>query len=129
MKCVRHLSTKVTAQREPIPGSAQVANSAGGYAYPVTDWVQLDRFLILGTEGGSYYASEHTLTREGAEAVLRCITEDDVRGVARIREVSVSGRAPKNDPAIFALAMAAKLGDEPTRRAAFAAVPSTFRLC
>jgi 60 kDa SS-A/Ro ribonucleoprotein len=127
MKYVRQFSTKVTPQREPIPGSAQVANSAGGYAYPVTDWVQLDRFLILGTEGGSYYASERELTRQSAEAVLRCIHEDGARAVARIRDVSVSGRAPKNDPAIFALAMAAKLGDEPTRRAAFAAMPEVAR--
>ena len=127
MKYIRHVATKVTPQHEPILGSAQVANSAGGYAFPVTDWVQLDRFLILGTEGGSYYASEHKLTRESAEAVLRCIKEDGARAVARIREISVSGRAPKNDPAIFALAMAAKLGDEPTRRAAFAAMPEVAR--
>jgi 60 kDa SS-A/Ro ribonucleoprotein len=127
MKYVRHVSTKVTPQHEPIPGSAQVPNSAGGYAFPVTDWVRLDRFLILGTEGGSYYASEHELTRDSAEAILRCIKEDGARAVARIREMSVSGRAPKNDPAIFALAMAAKLGDEPTRRGAFAAMPEVAR--
>lgn len=127
MKYVRHVATKVTPQHEPILGSAQVANSAGGYAFPVTDWVQLDRFLILGTEGGSYYASERELTRDSAEAVLRCVKEDGARAVARIRDMSVSGRAPKNDPAIFALAMAAKLGDEPTRRAAFAAMPEVAR--
>ena len=127
MKYVRHVATKVTPQHEPILGSAQVANSAGGYAFPVTDWVQLDRFVILGTEGGSYYASERELTRGSAEVVLRCIKEDGARAVARIREMSVSGRAPKNDPAIFALAMAAKLGDEPTRRAAFAAMPEVAR--
>ena len=36
-------------------------------------------------------------------------------------------RAPKNDPAIFALAMAAGLGDEPARRAALAARPQVCR--
>jgi 60 kDa SS-A/Ro ribonucleoprotein len=35
--------------------------------------------------------------------------------------VSDAGRAPINDPAIFALAMAAKLGDFETRRSALAA--------
>ena len=39
----------------------------------------------------------------------------------------ITGRAPKNDPAIFALAMAAKLGDEATRRAAYAALPVVCR--
>src|SRR6266550_8600616 len=90
-----------TPQSEPIAGT--VANSAGGYAFPVDDWVRLDRFLILGSEGGSYYAGERALTRDSAEAVLRCIKADGPRAVARIREISRSGRAPRNDPAIFAL--------------------------
>ena len=127
MKYVRHVSTRVTPQREAIPGSIQVKNSAGGYAFPVDDWIRLDRFLILGTEGGSYYAGERALTRENAEAVLRCIKQDGPKAVKRIRDISHSGRAPRNDPAIFALAMAAKLGDEPTRKASFAAVPDVAR--
>jgi len=63
MKYVRHFSTKATSQRQAIPGSSQVPNSAGGYAFPVDDWTRLDRFLILGSEGGSYYAGERELTR------------------------------------------------------------------
>jgi 60 kDa SS-A/Ro ribonucleoprotein len=127
VKYVRHVSTRITPQREPIPGSTQVPNSAGGFAYPVDDWVRLDRFLILGSEGGSYYAGERQLTRENAKAVLRAIKGDGLKAVARIRDISHSGRAPRNDPAIFALAMAAKLGDEPTRKAAFAALPDVAR--
>jgi 60 kDa SS-A/Ro ribonucleoprotein len=45
---------------EPIPGSTQVPNATGGYAFPVDDWVRLDRFLILASEGGSYYAGRTT---------------------------------------------------------------------
>jgi 60 kDa SS-A/Ro ribonucleoprotein len=41
--------------------------------------------------------------------------------------VSHEGRAPKNDPALFALAMAAGLGDEATRRAALDALPQVAR--
>ena len=43
-------------QWEPLPG--QVANSAGGHSWAVDEWTRLRRFLILGSEGGSYYASE-----------------------------------------------------------------------
>ena len=64
-------SFRRTPQSEPIPGA--VANSAGGYAFPVDDWVRLERFLVLGSEGGSYYAGERALTRQNAEAVIRCI--------------------------------------------------------
>ena len=120
--------TRKTPQRQPIPGSTQVMNSAGGYAWAVDDWMRLSRFLILGSEGGSYYATEQTLTRENAEAVLRCIQADGLRVVREIVAVSDSGRAPKNDPALFALAMCAGLGDAETRRAALAALPQVARI-
>ena len=114
-------------QWAPIPGADQAPNSAGGFAWEVDDWARLRRFLILGSEGGSYYATEWTLTRENAQAVERCIREDGLRAVLEISRVSEEGRAPKNDPALFALAMAAGLGDEPTRRAALAALPRVAR--
>src|SRR5215470_14302404 len=114
-----------TPQSEPIAGT--VANSAGGHAFPVDDWTRLDRFLILGSEGGSYYASETALTRENAGAVLRCIAADGARAVARIVEISEQARAPKNAPAIFALALATAVGDEATRNAAFAALRRVAR--
>ena len=116
-----------TPQSEPTANENQIANSAGGYAYAVDDWKRLDRFLILGSEGGSYYATGRKLTRENAEAVLRCIAEDGARVVRRIVEISDAGRAPKNDPAIFALALAAGLGDEATRQAALGALPQVCR--
>ena len=47
--------------------------------------------------------------------------------VDRIVEVSESGRAVKNSPALFALALAAAEGDLKTRRAAFAALPRVAR--
>ena len=121
-------SRKKTPQSQAIPGSAQVPNSAGGHAWPVDDWMRLERFLILGSEAGSYYAAERALTRANAEAVERCIRLDGKRVVKRVAAVSDAGRAPKNDPAIFALAMAAKLGDLETRRAALAALPKVCRI-
>ena len=36
---------RVTPQSQPIPGSAQVRNSAGGYSWEVDDWTRFDRFL------------------------------------------------------------------------------------
>ena len=102
-------------------------NSAGGYAWAVDDWARLRRFLILGSEGGSYYAGEWKLTRENAEAVERCLAADGARTVATIVAISEAGRAPKNDPAVFALAMAAGAGDEATRKAALAALPRVCR--
>jgi 60 kDa SS-A/Ro ribonucleoprotein len=103
----KHFSTRVTPQSEPIPGKPMVQNSAGGYSFAVDDWKRLDRFLILGASQGSFYASEKKLTIENAKVVQKLLDEDGARVVKRIVEISDGGKAPKNDPAIFALAMAA----------------------
>ncbi|MDB6029461.1 MAG: Prophage Clp protease-like protein [Verrucomicrobiales bacterium] len=96
---------RVTPQSQPIPGSSQVRNSAGGYSWEVDDWQKLDRFLILGAEGGTYYIGERDLVKQNHDAIIRCIKFNGARVVNRIVEISESGRAPKNDPAIFALAL------------------------
>lgn len=127
-KAYQDFSTRRTPQSQPIPGSEQIENLAGGYAWQIDDWQRLDRFLILGSEGGTYYVSEQKLTRQNGETVLRCIKEDGQRVVARIVEISEAGRAPKNEPALFALAMSLKLGDVPTRKAAAEALPRVARI-
>lgn len=127
----RYFATRVramlTPQSEPVPGSGQVPNSAGGYAWAINQWDRLDRFLVLGSEGGTYYVGERKLTLENAHAVADCLAQDGPRVVARVVEMSESGRAPRNDPALFVLAMAAGLGDVPTRAAALAALPRVAR--
>jgi len=108
-----------TSQSQPIPGTTQVPNSAGGYAWPADDWTRLDRFLILGAEGGTYYIGERELVKENHDTLVRCIQADGVRAVNRIVEISHSGRAPKNDPAIFALALVAAHGNAEAKALAF----------
>ena len=104
-----------TLQTQPQPDKNQVQNSAGGYVYVIDPWARVDRFLILGSEGGTYYAAEHTLTHENAKNLAERIRENGLRVVERIVEISTQGRAAKQDPAIFALAMCAGWGDEATR--------------
>lgn len=128
MKTYTTFSTKKTPQSEPIPNKQMIKNSAGGYAFAINDWQRLDRFLILGTEGGTYYASERKITKENAECVLRCIQADGIRTVNHIVEISENGRAPKNDPALFALAMCAGLGDSKTKKYALSLLPRVARI-
>jgi 60 kDa SS-A/Ro ribonucleoprotein len=106
----------------------QVRNEAGGYVYSPDAMTLLHRFLILGSEGGSYYAGELQLTRENAANVEALIKADGLAVVNAIVEVSEGGRAPKNDPALFALAMCASFGDAQTRSAALAALPRVARI-
>lgn len=105
-----------------------VQNAAGGYVFEIDDWQRLRRFLILGCEGGSYYESERKLTLENSECIRRCLAADGKRTVEAIVEISDRGLAPKNDPAVFALACATKFGDDATRKLAFAALPKVCRI-
>lgn len=131
MDFTQHFATRLmrllTPQSEPVLGSTQVPNSGGGYSWPVDKWTRLDRFLVLGSEGGTYYIGERQLTQENALSVVECLAEDGPRVVRRVAEVSTAGRAPKNDPALFALAIAAGLGDAATKAAVWDALPRVAR--
>ena len=122
-------STKVTPQSRPIFGRNDMTkNNAGGYGWTVDKWMQLDRFLVLGTQGGTYYVNQDNLDIENADTIVECLKENGQRVVNRVVEISKEGRAPKNDYALFVLAMVSSLGDEATRKAAFNALPEVARI-
>lgn len=117
-----------TPQSEPIPESNQVANSAGGFAWQITPWQKLERFLILGAEGGTYYVGQADLIKQSHNATMACLKEDGVKVVKFVQDISWSGRAFKNDPAIFVLALAATHGNNATKAAAYQALPRVCRI-
>jgi len=119
---------RVTPQSQAIPGSTQVPNSASGYSWQVDDWTRFDRFLILGAEGGTYYITERDLVKQNHDALIRCIKANGVRAVNRIVEISDTGRAPKNDPAVFALALVAAHGNPEAKALAFQNLPGVCRI-
>ena len=125
----KNFNNKVTPQTQFVPGvKNQTKNSAGGVTFKVSPMDQLDRFLILGSESPTYYASANKATRSNARNVEKLIASNGIDVVNRVVEISVEGRAPKNDPAIFVLAMCAKLGDDATRKAAYAVLPKVCRI-
>lgn len=123
----KNFSTKKTPQSEPIPDKNMVANSAGGYSFKVGKRDLLERFLILGTEGGTYYISEKDLTIDNAQNVLNLIKTDGEFVVNKIVEISGAGRALKNDPALFSLAMASKHGNTKVQTMAYRALQKVAR--
>lgn len=112
------VSTRRTPQSEPDPAVAdrQKLNAAGGYAFKISDEARIHRFLTLGTTGGTYYTSERELTKANAEVVLAAARERGTWLAEQAIMISVEGRAPKQNPAIFALAAVAGLGDEGARK-------------
>ena len=118
--------------REPAPQTEalderQVQNNAGGFVFAIDNWARLDRFLILGSDAPTYYQQARALTRENAKCVERCLAADAARTIARTVEISDAGRAPKNDPAIFVLALGAAHAEPKVRQLALAALPKVCR--
>ena len=126
MSYLTRFTRTATPQREQIRAD-QVANSEGGFVFAVDPWMRLRRFLILGCEGGSFYANERDLTKENITSLDECMALDGPRVVAEIVSISRAGRAAKNDPAVFALARCASAEDLATRRVALAALPHVCR--
>lgn len=106
-----------TPQSQPLEG--QVKNSAGGYSYAVDKWALLERFLILGSEGGTYYIKEEELTERNAKNLIECIKEDANLVVHILTDISNNGRAVRNTPALFALAMVQKYGTDKDKQLAY----------
>jgi len=126
----RHTSRNVP-QSQPIPGreADMVRNDAGGYVFRKDVWTRLADFLVLGTEGGTYYASEQKHTLRNVRSVAEAIRTDGVRAVRMATEYSCGRppRVPKNHPCLYVVGVALVTGDVETRRAAADAVPRVAR--
>ena len=124
------VSTVSTPQTQRIPGRIdQVRNNAGGYVFGKDLWTKLEDFLILGTTGGTYYLREDRLTEANVDVLLQAIQEDGPRVVLLVTDISAARppRAPKNRPAVFALAAAFAYGNPATVQAAKGAFTEVVR--
>lgn len=122
-----YFNIKETNQKTKVFGKYQVENSEGGYVFNVSDKDFFDRFLILGIEGGTFYAKEKDVAISAHPRILNYIQSNGIDAVNRIVEVSDKGLAFKNDPAIFCLALATKYGSDEVRALAFASLRKVAR--
>lgn len=114
-------------QTEPVD-SSQKMNNAGGYTYTLSILDQFRRFLILGSEGGSYYATECKLTFDNIKVIDQVLDQSPFEAIQLLVQVSDQGIAPKNDQAVFALAKATCHSSVDVRKAAWAVLPKVCRI-
>lgn len=123
----QHLNKNKTPQVEKARED-QVQNNAGGFTFSVTPEQRLLRFLILGTDSGTYYANERQHTIQAASAIVDMIKKDGLMVLDTTVDVSNAARAPKNDAAIAVMAMLLVYGDEETRSETQKQVPAVCRI-
>lgn len=110
----------MTKQTKAIVGreTEMEKNPAGGVSFKLDDFARLQRFIILGVEGNSYYQSQKILVNQNVDALERCLIADGKRVVDMVVDIATNGRAFKQDAGLFVLAAAAsfKGGSHNTRK-------------
>lgn len=94
-------ATAQTVQAKPT----QVVNNAGGYSFEVDAKQRLERFLVLGVDGGTYYVNDNEITEKTVAFISNLIATDEDLVRNTVVAVSDEGRAYRNTPAVFTMAM------------------------
>ncbi|MCL2466039.1 MAG: TROVE domain-containing protein [Micrococcales bacterium] len=120
-----------TVQRKPTQmvrtDPRQVVNNAGGYVYSTDDAARLQRFLTLGAPAGTYYVGAAEHLADNVAFLLGLADRDPVAYVEQVVRTSQAGLAPKQQPGLFALAVAASVGNDQARTLALDALPQVAR--
>lgn len=123
---LKGFSTRQTSQTKKAD-ARQVKNNAGGYTFQINDEQRLRRFLVLGTDSGTYYTSASDLTADNGKFVVELAQRDHDMLRRVIKDVSLGGKAPKQNATLFALAIAASFGTDEDKRAALDMLPQIAR--
>jgi 60 kDa SS-A/Ro ribonucleoprotein len=122
---MKNYSTNLTKtpQTQPIFGRTDmVQNNTGGYVFKITDEQILERFLLIGSEGGTYYVDEQKLTLENSKKIVEMIKKNGKAVVEKVVDYAINRRAPKTDAGIFVLALATTFGDQETKQLAYSKI-------
>jgi Uncharacterized protein containing a von Willebrand factor type A (vWA) domain len=109
----------LTGQMRPLD-PRQIPNAAGGWVFPINRWDHLLRFLMIGTEGGTYYVDEGRIQTENLLNTAECLRENGPQVIEITAQIAEERRAYKVTPALWVLALAFRSRDPETRRAAAA---------
>ena len=104
-KALNSVNAKVTAPTEQAK-STQVVNKTGGFVFQISDKDRFERFLILGVDGGTYYAKQPDHLNENLDFVKEYLVNNTTQAINQVIDVSDNGRAKSNSPALFVLALA-----------------------
>jgi 60 kDa SS-A/Ro ribonucleoprotein len=102
---MKYRDMNVPATQRERADARQVENSAGGYVYQVSDEQRLRRFLVLGTEGGTFYASQKDLTKANVEFIKSYAAADPNTFFGTLLDVDANNVAPRHSTVLLALAI------------------------
>jgi 60 kDa SS-A/Ro ribonucleoprotein len=123
------VESAVTPVVDEIAQSKEVTNDAGGVAFAMDDVARLRRFLILGADSNTLYMTQKEMVLDNAKVALRMVANGQGEVVLQeIENISLAGRAPKQDATMFALAIVARAKDRVLAKKAYAIVSKVCRI-
>lgn len=123
----RNLNPRNKTPQTKQARSDQVKNNAGGFVFTIAPKERLERFLMLGVDKGTYYANERNLFDQNHSFLINMIQKNPIEYLNIVHDVSVAGRAYRNSPALFALALVFQHGDDMAKSAAKILMPEIAR--
>lgn len=120
--------TGAVSVAKPIPKKEMVKNSEGAFVFKTPLLKQVERFLIMGTEGGTFYISERKLTKDNCRIFEQALDKDYRSTIDLIVDISVKARCLKNETCIFALAVAASHKEVYVRKYALSKLNEVCRI-
>ena len=134
------LKTAMTARNNPaararIPQSVglpgQIANNAGGFAFPLPIEQEWTRYLIIGSksDNGNFYQSGGQIATCIAKCIMAAVSDPTLfkQLLCDLVDVSVKGRAPKQEMTMMSLAASIVFAPNPECKAL--ALDSVERVC
>jgi len=125
LKSVRTRNVSTPQSEKAVKG--QKKNAAGGFVFTISDIDRAKRFLILGASEG-YYTSGAKFAKDNAKVLQKLIADGRSNElVDLIVDVSTNGRAAKQQPGLFALAVASSFGTTEEKQYALSKLPAVAR--
>lgn len=113
----------MTPQSKPLPGREKemVDNSSGGYSFKQSDKDILYRWMIIGSENGTYYTQDKIEVTKIGTAALKLVDKKKI--VEMAKDVIENGKANKLEYAIYSLAYVAYHGDINEKQLVYSIAP------
>lgn len=107
------ISEQNTPQTKALPiRTDMIKNNAGGFVFEASNHSKLERFLLLGTIGGTYYAGEKELTEASTIFLISELKNNSFKTLDTVDSYIQSSRLLKIDTALYILALACTHCDE-----------------
>uniref|UniRef100_A0A1I7T5U7 TROVE domain-containing protein n=1 Tax=Caenorhabditis tropicalis TaxID=1561998 RepID=A0A1I7T5U7_9PELO len=107
---------RVPRQMEKVK-EGQVMNNAGGFVFPVSDETQVRRFLIIGSDQGTYHQTSEKITMDNAQRIIKIIEQGNGHMVLReLALINAENRNPKMNAMLFTLAICSRVSTHDTTK-------------